>query len=407
MQRDAERASKAEGLKCTDVVVLLDREQGGAAHLESCGLRLHSVLRITQVAHVLLKHRRIDSTTVATIEDFVRENQTAPPPLASAPPAAAKDAAPAAGGDTTGAAAASAAAPTPKKGQKHANTVGDEDAGKAKKEKVARARLSYAELAEKATNAAARKLWGVMAAKKTNLCVAADVATCGELLDLAEKIGPEICVLKTHVDILEDFTPEFATSLREVADKHNFLLFEDRKFADIGNTVVSQYAGGIYKISEWADIVNAHIIPGPGIIDGLKSKGLAKGAGLLLLAEMSSEGTLARGSYVEECAKMAAAYPEFVIGFISQSAAEWPASAKLGGLDGCGTGLIHMTPGVQMQAGGDALGQQYNTPTSVITKNGSDIIIVGRGIIKARDPAEAAKEYRIAGWEAYCNSLSI
>lgn len=252
---------------------------------------------------------------------------------------------------------------------------------------------TYAQRAEKCSNQTAKKLLNLMEDKKTNLSIAADVTTKAELIKIADELGPEICVLKTHIDIVEDFDTDLVVQLQRLSEKHNFLLFEDRKFADIGNTVKHQYQDGVYHIADWSDIVNAHTVPGPGIIEGLKEVGKVKGRALLLLAEMSSKGTLAKDGYTKATLEMAKEHSDFVIGFITMR--------KL--LDD--PTFINFTPGVKLAAGGDELGQQYNTPEKVIVQQGSDIIIVGRGIYQADNPIAEAKKYREAGWAAYQKRL--
>lgn len=68
---------------------------------------------------------------------------------------------------------------------------------------------------------------------------------------------------------------------------------EDRKFADIGNTCSLQLEGGAYRIAEWADMVTAHALPGPSILNSLA------GVAVVLVAEMSSEGRLTTAEYAQ------------------------------------------------------------------------------------------------------------
>jgi uridine monophosphate synthetase len=55
-------------------------------------------------------------------------------------------------------------------------------------------------------------------------------------------------------------------------------------------------------------------------------------------------------------------------------------------------------------AAGDDLGQVYRDPRQVV-RQGSDVIIVGRGITAAEDVEAAAREYQSEGWLGYTARL--
>ncbi len=249
--------------------------------------------------------------------------------------------------------------------------------------------LAYEDRANLATHPLAKHLFHLMASKKSNLALAADVTRKEELLALADQCGPEICVFKTHIDVIEDFDLQLVKQLQELAKKHQFLIFEDRKFADIGHTVQLQYQAGVYHIANWADIVNAHSLPGPGIVEGLKKVGMPLSRGLLLLAEMSSKGNLINPAYTEATLALAKQHKDFVIGFIAQHRLSDDPD------------FIYLTPGVGLAEEAEKLGQNYLHPTKVIVENGCDIIIVGRGIYRDKSPRQAAQQFRELGWQAY------
>ncbi|CAK7265602.1 hypothetical protein SEPCBS119000_001597 [Sporothrix epigloea] len=410
----------------------------------------------------------------------------------------------------------------------------------------------FAERAETAAHPLTAYLYRLMIAKTSNLCLSADVSSARELLALADQVGPSIVVLKTHYDILTgwDYNPATGTGARlaALARKHGFLIFEDRKFADIGKTAQQQYTAGTARVIDWAHLVTVNMDAGPlavtaladaaarwrervhyevktsvtvgtpvhgsldnsgcstpsgattpptqhssqfpapssaiasstdplssvprtessadlatppcnangrkgsivsvttltqsfepvdsprhgadvgtGALDGRDSfgangfggqQGGEGGAssvyqgieeapldrGILLLAQMSTEGNLMTSESAQACVEAARLHKTFVAGFIAQESLNTLPDDT----------FVHLTPGCKLPPPGqdveesasgvlpgDGMGQQYNTPARLIGVCGTDIVIVGRGIITAIDPPSEAERYRRRAWKAY------
>lgn len=314
-----------EGLKVTDIVVVLDREQGGIAKLRKKGYTVHTLFTINEVIEMLHKFHRLSDAELARIKNFLN-NPPAQPEITRIP--------------------------LEKKPIQH--PIG-------------------------------KKLIEIALKKKSNLIVSADVITSAELISLAEEVGPHIVALKLHSDIIKDFNIEMVEKLKEIAKESNFLLFEDRKFGDIGNTQELQFKEGIYNIGSWADMITSHVIAGE---ESLK---VFDNVGVVAIAEMSSKGTLTDDYYIAKALNVAENAPN-VLGVVAQRKVS--------------DNLLLFTPGVNMSSVGDTKGQQYNTPERVFHMYHTDFMIVGRGIYKAADSQKAASEYQEVGWESYQKSLS-
>ena len=110
---------------------------------------------------------------------------------------------------------------------------------------------------------------------------------------------------------------------------------------------------------------------------------------------MSSRDALSGPAYVSGSVKIAEQYKKDVVGFVTQTDLT---------ID---PGFLRMTPGVNRSSTGDALGQQYNSPTAVVKKC-ADIIIVGREITEAGTAhwKPAAKNYKTEAWDAYTRRIN-
>ncbi len=326
---------KAAGLHVENFIVLIDRSYKGRQYLEENGYKMDSILSISDILEVLDEEKLITKDQLNAVSRFLLYD-------------------------------------------------------------VSGSKMTYSQRMAGCTNPSTKTLMQRIEEKQSNLILSLDVDNQETFFSVLDAVAEHVVMVKTHVDILRDFTPQFIQTLKKKANEYDVLIFEDRKFADIGSTVKKQFRGGVYTIAEWADYITVHLLPGPGILKGLYDDNPPR-CSAFLLAAMSAEGNLITDNYTRRVIDIATQFKENVSGFIGFGKTEKELRKLKNKIP---DDMLLLTPGVHMEQKGDGLGQQYVSVEEAI-RGGSDAIIVGRGIYGAENPAKKAAEYRKKAWEAF------
>ena len=188
------------------------------------------------------------------------------------------------------------------------------------------------------------------------------------------------------------------SDLADSGQLHRSLSRSGRKDSVVATTTISQTVEMSRQVSQTDRAESSTKASGGEPLSRLGHPPIARG--LLLFAQMSSEGNFMDKEYTKHCIEAARDHDGFVVGYIAQR------DLNLSKDDN----FVTMTPGVKLpppgedsrsKLKGDGLGQQYRTPQTVIGDDGCDIAIVGRGILGAKDRAKEAERYRAEAWKAY------
>ena len=325
---------KEYNYEISEVILIVDREEGGYDDLIRRGIKVISLFKITDILDILLTNNLIEEHQKTKCLTYIKK-------------------------------------------QNDLDTL------------IRKDDLKLEEKIELNNSPIFKKIINIMLEKKSNLAVALDLTDKEKILSSIDKIGKYVVIIKLHCDIINDFDVEFVGKMLEKSNTYKFLIFEDRKFSEIGNIFHKQYTGGVHKIRNWANIINFHLISGPKMLDLYRNTlNPNKMQGGLLVAEMSTEDCLIDINYTEKNKQFADQYKECIFGFISQRKIHT-------------NNFIYMTPGIGIDKSKDNCNQRYTNPHTAIFENKTDIIIVGRNITDAEDIVEETIRYKSIGWNSY------
>jgi orotidine-5'-phosphate decarboxylase len=232
-----------------------------------------------------------------------------------------------------------------------------------------------------------------MGERNSRVIVALDVPTLGEASEMARRIAPHLAAVKIGSQL---FTAEGPRAVHIMHDL-GLRVFLDLKFHDIPNTVAGAVAAAS-RLGVW--MLNVHC--GGGTAMMAEAASAASGAagraassarplvlGVTVLTSLDEAG-------LQATLGTARTLPEQVLHLARD--------AQAAGLDGvvaspheiveirraCGTGFLIVTPGVRPAGAGLDDQRRVLTPGEAI-RAGADYVVVGRPILAAEDPVQAAQ----------------
>ena len=225
----------------------------------------------------------------------------------------------------------------------------------------------------------------------TQLIVALDRDSLAEALPLVDAAGESVEWYKIGSQLFCSEGPAAVKALKEKGKK----VFLDLKFHDIPNTVANAVANGI---AMGADMINVHASGGEEMMLRAVEAGLdaaPEGTEPLVIA-VTVLTSMNEAALQQALNKHDVTPAEHV-----KHLAKLAKSSKMNGVvcsaheidiirEACGEDFVLVVPGIR--PAGAAVGDQKRimTPAEAASK-GADFIVVGRPVLQAENPAEAAK----------------
>ncbi len=219
------------------------------------------------------------------------------------------------------------------------------------------------------------------------ICVAIDTPDLGQ----AEKLVGSLVGHVGMVKIGMEFFYAYGVGGYKTMAAHGIPIFLDLKLHDIPNTVAAGLSS-LMQLEPKPAITNVHATGGPAMLAGA-SKAVGGRAKLIAVTILTSldksdlaasgfDGTMSTDAHAVNLALLAKA--NGVDGVVCSP-------HDLAGIrKKCGNGFLTVVPGIRPQ-GSDAQDQKRIATPKAAIEAGADILVIGRAITRAKDPAQAAR----------------